>query len=39
MLKKHYKALVSTVAAEQWFNITPDVVRQFAKKKGIALAW
>ena len=39
MLRKHYKALVSTVAAEQWFNITPDVVRQFAKKKGIALDW
>ena len=39
MLRKHYKALVSTVAAEQWFNITPDVVRQFAKKKGIVLDW
>lgn len=39
MLAKHYKALVSRVAAEEWFAITPDTVRKFAAEKGILLEW
>jgi hypothetical protein len=39
MLAKHYKALVSKIAAEEWFSITPDSVRKFALEKGIRLEW
>jgi integrase len=38
-LTKHYKALVSRAAAEEWFGITPDSVRKFALEKGIRLEW
>jgi hypothetical protein len=36
MLRDHYKALVTKAAAEEWFNITPDSVREYAKEKGLA---
>jgi integrase len=41
MLNKHYKALVSKKAAEEWFSITPDVVKTYAKEKGLEklLTW
>lgn len=32
MLKEHYKALVTKSAAEEWFAITPQVVREYARK-------
>lgn len=35
MLNKHYKALVSKTAAEQWFTITPTTVREFAEKNSL----
>jgi integrase len=38
-LTKHYKALVSRAAAEEWFSITPDSVKKFALEKGIRLEW
>ena len=39
MIKKHYRALVSRAAAEEWFGITPDSVKKFALEKGIRLEW
>ena len=36
MLAKHYKALVSKIAAEQWFAITPDTVRNWVKEKNLS---
>jgi integrase len=36
MLRDHYKAMVSKAAAEEWFAITPDSVREYAKEKGLA---
>lgn len=35
MLSKHYVALVSKRAAEEWFNITPISVRNYAEKEGL----
>jgi hypothetical protein len=35
MLNEHYKALVSRIAAEDWFSITPEKVRCFAKEKSL----
>lgn len=35
MLRKHYKATVSSSAAREWFSITPDVVRAYAKEKNL----
>jgi integrase len=35
MLNKHYKALVSKTAAEQWFAITPERVRSFAADNSL----
>jgi hypothetical protein len=32
ILKEHYKALVSKSAAEEWFSITPQTVRDYAAK-------
>lgn len=39
MLAKHYKALVSKLAAEQWFSITPERVRDFARDKNVKINW
>lgn len=41
ILNKHYKALVSRSAAELWFSITPEAVREFAKKNNLdrLLTW
>ena len=33
MLRDHYKALVSSAAAVEWFSITPEKVREYAKEK------
>jgi hypothetical protein len=35
MLSKHYVALVSKRAAEEWFNISPISVREYAEKQGL----
>jgi hypothetical protein len=35
ILNENYKALVSRSAAELWFSITPDAVRDFAKKNNL----
>ena len=35
ILNENYKALVSRSAAELWFSITPEVVREFAKKNNL----
>jgi hypothetical protein len=41
MLNEFYKALVSRSAAEEWFSITPDKVRTFAKENALdgLIAW
>ena len=41
MLNKHYKALVSKKAAEDWFSITPATVKAYAREKGLEelLTW
>jgi len=35
MLSSRYVALVSKRASEEWFNITPEAVRAYAKQKGL----
>lgn len=35
MLSNNYVALVSKRAAEEWFNITPTAVREYAEKEGL----
>lgn len=35
MLSNNYVALVSKRAAEEWFNITPISVREYAEKQGL----
>jgi site-specific recombinase XerD len=35
MLNEHYKALVSRIAAQDWFAITPEKVRCFAKENSL----
>ena len=35
MLSKNYVALVSKKSAEEWFNITPIQVREYAEKEGL----
>jgi len=35
MLSSRYVALVSKRASEEWFNITPEVVRAYAEQKGL----
>ena len=41
ILNENYKALVSKAAAEEWFSITPENVREFAKKNSVdkLLTW
>jgi integrase len=41
MLNRHYKALVSKIAAERWFSISPDAVRAFANENKLThlLTW
>ncbi len=41
MLKEHYKSLVAPTAATDWFNITPQSVREYAAKKDLTrlLTW
>jgi hypothetical protein len=35
-LQKHYRGLVTTAEADEWFNITPIVVRAYAEENGLA---
>ena len=35
MIFAHYNAVVSTKAAEEWFNISPISVREYAEKQGL----
>lgn len=35
MIKAHYKSLVTPSAADEWFNITPISVREYAEKEGL----
>lgn len=35
MIFTHYNAVVSTKAAEEWFNISPISVREYAEKQGL----
>ena len=35
MIFSHYNAVVSTKAAEEWFNISPISVREYAEKQGL----
>jgi hypothetical protein len=35
-LQKHYRGLVTTAQADEWFNITPIVVRAYAEENGLA---
>lgn len=35
MIFTHYNAVVSTKAAEEWFNISPISVREYADKQGL----
>lgn len=35
MIFTHYNAVVSSKAAEYWFNITPIAVREYAEKQGL----
>jgi integrase len=41
MLNRHYKALVSKIAAERWFSISQDAVRAFANENKLThlLTW
>lgn len=41
MIFSHYNAVVSTKAAEEWFNISPISVREYAEKQGLTglLTW
>lgn len=41
MIFSHYNAVVSTKAAEEWFNIKPISVREYAEKQGLTglLTW
>jgi site-specific recombinase XerD len=35
-LQKHYRGLVTTAEADEWFNITPIVVRAYAEENGLS---
>jgi hypothetical protein len=35
MLSNNYVALVSKKSSEEWFNITPISVREYAEKEGL----
>lgn len=35
-LQKHYRGLVTTAEADEWFNITPILVRAYAEENGLS---
>jgi hypothetical protein len=35
IIKSNYKSLVTPSASEEWFNITPISVREYAEKQGL----